>query len=704
MRQIGAVVAILFVASGATLAGEADGQSDPWTAFERQRATLRGPEGLTLALSTDKKEYYSGEPILVTTTYRVKGPAKVEVWAGTYDRSGRILDLHWTVVGPDGKPAEDPLAGYWLGGICGGLGNHATVSEGEPFSQAFYVNEWARFDLEGHYEIAAVSRRLSCAGSVASDRVKVRIRKPTETEIDAAIARYTKAMDEKKPKRDFKGGFDYHKASLFLRFLHHEKAVPHYLEYLNEREFSFQAACGLYGLPSKERAFEALSAKIAEEDYPISETARWFYQRLYRSVNPPAEDEKTGWPHGLTEEEREEIKAKLRRLAATKSPTARAISVFALTPANKSDVDYAIELAKSLKDMPEDLLGEAVHRVGLKKGAGIVPYLQGYLDHENERVRTNALAGLVRQGIERYVEMYLDDYVSEQPRFRSIYDHPKELTEERQLKLAALLDHPKRDVAERAANRLKKFAMTKKIVPYIREGLRRWTYPYGPKPRILEVWAKVDPEGAKRPLVSYMRSDEPTNRPHDIVGSLKHYLDDPNVVLLIMNVARSNRGQWHASQVLVEAGRPEVVPVLLERARAAPNALSCSSWRQDLEKVTGHIVPLTTEHNNSAKQAAVLDEWELWWNRYKGKPLIDGERSNIEHAIGLLEVETDGLWGRAHGFLTKATGKKFNRELYEDPVEGPIKDLKTTNVKKLRALWTDWWKANRETFRPAQRE
>jgi len=319
-------------------------------------------------------------------------------------------------------------------------------------------------------------------------------------------------------------------------------------------------------------------------------------------------------------------------------------------------------------------------------------------------VRSAAIAGLIRQGAKKYLDMYLDDYVSAKPRFGYVYDLPKSLSEERQMKLAALLNQPERDVAERAAGRLAKFATTKKIVPALRKGLERYKSPWGPRAAMFRAWVKVAPEEAKRPLVEYLRSDRPTNRPHDIVASLKPYLDDPEVVGLVVEIARSNRGQWHATNLLANEKRDEVVPVLLDRARSEVEIASpTSNWQSHLERVTGHIVPLTTAHNTPAKRAAVLGDWERWWQEYRGKPLLERERSNIEHALRILDVETDDLSRRAHRFLEERTGKVFAPELYQEPVEGDI-DMKVANTKKLKALWLEWWRANRESFRPATPE
>ena len=686
-------------------AEEDKSRQDPWQEFARRRAKLKGPEGLTLTLATDKQEYYAGEPILVTTTYKMKGPGTVQIWAGPHNRWGGIGYPEWTVVAPDGQPAPDPLAGsrMGIGGVYNGPGRYATVSEGEPFSQGYYVNEWARFDRAGEYEIAGVNTWLSGAGSVASDRVKIKVRKPTEIEINAAIARYTQAMDEKKPDRDREGGFDYYKAALFLTFLHDERALPHYINFLKVNELSFQAACGIYGLPDHKNAFAALSAKIAEEDYPISSTVASLYEELYLSLNPLPEGVSAWGRVGPAKERRDKITARLRFFAATMSPRARAISVFALTPQNSLEPEHAIELAKSLKDMPQRSLASAVRRVGLKKMPEVVPYLESFLNHKIKAVRSAALGSLIKQGRDEYLEEYLDDYVSERPRYE-VHGIPKELSEARQLKLASLLDHDDRKVAERAANILARFGTTKKIVPSIRKGLEKCRYRYGPRRQLFEAWVKVDPEGAKRPFLNYMRSGTKSNRRHSVVRSLKHYIDDPQVVQLVLEIALGERAQWHAQRVLIGAKRPEVVPVLLEKARAMSNLHSSNNWKEGLEVVTGHIVPLTIDHNSPAKQAAMLDEWERWWHEYENKSLTERMRSNIGHALGLLN--NGDLSGRAHRLLTKITGKKFDKELYEDRGENLTKEweIRTVDHKKLNALWAKWWAANRDTFRPVERE
>lgn len=673
----------------------ADSTDDPWKKFNLACSKLKTPPGLELRISSDKTRYYAGEPILITTTYEMKGPEQAKIETRNYDRSGRLGNLYWTVVGPDGKLASDPLSVSWLSGMGGGLGGGPDViSEGNPVSQKFYLNEWARFELPGEYEIALISKRLQGPWKIASNRIKIKIRKPSVDEVYMAARKYARILDAPKPECGSKNYEERRKALLFLRFLHHEKAVPYYFKYLNDDELSYQAACGLYGLPDRRKTFNMVYSRIYEKDFPVSEIVYWLFVNLYHSIHySPEKAKNIELRYQLPEDRKQAIVKRLRKIAAGKNPKARAVSVLTLTSWNEKDSDYAVELAKCLKDLPKEKLYKALYRLKHKKSPGISPYLEKYVRSPDRDVRTCAIAGLINQGNKKYMNIYLDDYVSEKPYYSWISDFPKELSEERQLKLASYLDHPDRDIAEGAAKRLCKFASSKKLVPYIKKGIQRWRHPYGPKPYILEIWAKVAPEEAKSAIFEFMKSNLPSIRSYGDAGILKYYLDDPEAIALLTEIARSGDG-YRAREVLMNAKRPEIVPILLEYVRARKDPEGELHWSCCLERVTGHILPLTTDHDTPAKRKAVIDEWERWWNANKDKSVSERARLNIEHAISLLDSEE--ISARANYYLVRTAGKDFSPDLYMDK-DGNI------NCLKLKELWTDWWKKNSRFFVPVKK-
>ncbi len=144
-----------------------------WAGFEKQCRELNTPPGLMLTISTECNIFTIGEPVPVKFTYSIKGPGQVVINLRSYDRSGRLNEIEWTAVGPDGRPTTDPLNCYpGFCGFGGGLGNNATVRENQPTSQQFDANEWIRFDQPGVYEFAVISGLVE-NGQVASNRIRI---------------------------------------------------------------------------------------------------------------------------------------------------------------------------------------------------------------------------------------------------------------------------------------------------------------------------------------------------------------------------------------------------------------------------------------------------------------------------------------------------------------------------------------------------
>jgi hypothetical protein len=116
------------------------------------------PEGLSLHLEVPKSSYHQGEIIEATLTFRNSSSQPYHLWAGTYDRSGRIPDIVFHAVDAEGKPVPDPLRWYFeRGGMGGGLGNTRDLGE---WKITLSANQWLRFDRPGTYTLRAFSNRV----------------------------------------------------------------------------------------------------------------------------------------------------------------------------------------------------------------------------------------------------------------------------------------------------------------------------------------------------------------------------------------------------------------------------------------------------------------------------------------------------------------------------------------------------------------
>ena len=607
----------LFFATNASVGAE----DDPWAEFAKETARFPAPPGLTLHISTPRNVYFTGEPIPITLTYEMAGPGKAEIWMGEYDRGGRISDLSWYVVGPDGRYAPDPIEGL-TSGFEGGIGMTAVASQGHSVTQTFYVNEWAWFGQPGAYEIAVISfrsDRLGGGGGVASDRIKVSISPATDKQINDAIRTYESIIERRQSDLSAKDGLGSRKAMLFLRFLHHEKAISCYLKYLNSDELQFDAVAGLVGIPDKQKSLKALFDRFTEKDFPIRSWPLNGYQTIYASLNPPPAGE-TRLLGQLSSKETAEIAARLRPYVAAKSPSARAVSLLTLGPApSKTDAEKAMEMAQYLKDLSAHDLPQALVSLSSMNNLDVVPYIEPFLNHEDKYVRSYAIEALGRLGVLKYIIMALDDWTSPTPAITmSRPGVPSRFPEKYQLKLAELLGNADDSIAKSAVYRLAQVASSRAILPHIVRVRDRFTGDPAVFASLLQSWAKVDSAGAKNDLFAFIRS----NKEHSfgLLPFLKNFLNDPEVLSYLLERAGGQEKNYSALQILSEAKRPEVVPVILEQLRQQLRPNTVTGLTSELSLASGLKAPPLETMDNVEQQKAALDEWEANWKQHKRSP------------------------------------------------------------------------------------
>ncbi len=144
------------------------------------------PSGLHLKLTLPKSHFFQGEEIPATLVFSNQSRQGYHTWIGTYDRSGRILDIGFHAISAESEPVSDPLGWYFKRsmGLAGGMGNWTNLGE---WSAKLPVNEWLRFDRPGTYVLYAWSNRVQTGAyhdsrdtggnsvNIVSDRVTVTI-------------------------------------------------------------------------------------------------------------------------------------------------------------------------------------------------------------------------------------------------------------------------------------------------------------------------------------------------------------------------------------------------------------------------------------------------------------------------------------------------------------------------------------------------
>ena len=684
-------------------------EDDPWAEFSKRAAKEPPLPGLTLYISAPRNIYFTGEPIPIALAYEMDGPNKVDVWIGTYDRSGRISDLYWFVVGPDGKRAPDPIEG--LGGsFGGGLGNEETVSEEHSVTQTFYVNEWAWFGQSGTYEIAVISHRLNPefhGGMIASNRIKIRIRPWTQEHIDEAIEEYRRLIAQREYDENDEPEYseESHKGMLFMRFLHNEKAIDDYLRFIKDPYLGFDAATGLVGIPDKQKAFKALYDELVDKDYAIDGHVLSPYKALYASLNPPPPGEKPDWPGRPTKKQQVVLEAELRKVAETKTPEARALSILTLTPwiTPKTDSELVMLLAKCLKDLPPyGRIGQAMIYLQNSRNPDVVPYIEPLLKHEDAYMRSQAITALIALGVQKYITIAQDEWASERPAFEA-EDYRTEkffnsFPEDLQLKLAKVLGNPDNKVAAAAARRLGLVASSKTIIPYVMKARDRFTKDLRALGDVLLAWVKVDPAGAKEDLMRFVRSGKYY---HDVYHQVGNYLDDPDVRAFLLEEAKKEMGMNDfATEALARGHVQEVVPIILEyqRSRLQPN--TGGGGIDLLEIATGHMLPSFMYVDTVEQEKTILDQWEAFWKKYKDEPPEVRTRAEIEYLLTMLTNKDEYVW--VHRKLEELTGHRFE-DLPSRPTEASFESGEESPpdppMEKVQKLWQDWWKANKDTFK-----
>ena len=374
------------------------------------------PKGLTLTLSLSKETFSQGETIPVTFTFRNSSQVKYYVWTGTYDRSGRIQDVHFFVDDPTGKAVVDPLATYFSTGIHfgGGLGHEKELGE---HSQVFEMNEWVRFDKPGRYRFYATSFRVRAPDESTVKRINL-----VSPIIEVEIIPYNEKLSLKLLQEGllFLNSNDCKtrsKGARILRFLDTPESIRAMVPLLGHPsgEMSWNARFGLISYRDwnfvKEELLEGLSdpqicvdaaylftlvhVSIPKEEHLI----KWDSKRSYQELIKPLNDKKQQFEQKYLEILKHNIAQKQGRALAVSCallldqkvefPSARATMArsfpFASPHNKKTWLNYHWDNMKCPEFVPvlekilkkdfksEQWIGEEIHSIALKRYLELKP-------------------------------------------------------------------------------------------------------------------------------------------------------------------------------------------------------------------------------------------------------------------------------------------------------------------------------------------
>lgn len=248
---------------------------------------------LSVALSTERSEYYVGDLVEVSFTIRNEGETSYTFFDRDYDRSGRMPEYELEVRDTKGNPCCVPESYYM--GMGGGLGSHGKLEPGESSTKKILLQLWAcpripgTYLITGHYEI---EQHL-----VGTDKAVPR------TAVSAPIRLTLKPMPPEVLKRNLNDlqviaendiGSAQGQAVLGLGVLGVPAVIPSLVRYL-DGEQRFWACKALLYVPDREAVRRAFDDYMKTKKQ--SGNDRWFLSMLKIPFDSNRLDSGTGKSH-----------------------------------------------------------------------------------------------------------------------------------------------------------------------------------------------------------------------------------------------------------------------------------------------------------------------------------------------------------------------------------------------------------------------
>jgi hypothetical protein len=348
--------------------------------FEGRWKTLRQhqPLGLTLEWKPPQTTFAQGEIISATLRFANASTNRYCVWAGTYDRSGRIPDIAFTAESETGQPVADPLAGYYasFGGMGGGLGNYQDLG---VWSITLPANQWLRFDAPGTYRVYARSSRPragpeDAAGSargieLVSDIVTIRVT-PLEPEREQQILADAKVGLSQ-------GGDERKRAIETLRYLQTPAARRALLPLLSE-ESNMEVDFGLIGAPYPKAEAPAVLQAAAQPDFAVRPDVIWLYGVLRTLGNPRPNDPKSDSAQfrEANAQARSDIIAAVRSALAVKRGETLVTTLLTLLSDSPRDAELRAPLVAHQQDLSRPQLAQIISQWEKLGGDDFLPIIR----------------------------------------------------------------------------------------------------------------------------------------------------------------------------------------------------------------------------------------------------------------------------------------------------------------------------------------
>ncbi len=308
MKSLALLLVFLFLVIASTKADDYPPSPADWSAWRKLQ-----PEGLDFKMTLPKDHFYQGEIIEATLYWRNNSKEPFHIWAGKYDRSGRITDLGFLAKDSIGNFMPDPAAWYFMkGGERGGAGQVDSLG---TWSFTLPVNQWLRFDKPGTYTIYAWSSRvhkgdIDITHPMQTEKVDL-VSDPITLTIEPLQLDVEKAVIEDAKARIARGGEDEAKASLAkLLYLQTPAARAQLVLYLGQPDLEGQAAEGLVAAPNPPVEAEDVLRAVREQKIPLSDFTIYFYS-LLKTCDPKWQTVVA--PQGLFSEERQEQQSLIRQ-------------------------------------------------------------------------------------------------------------------------------------------------------------------------------------------------------------------------------------------------------------------------------------------------------------------------------------------------------------------------------------------------------
>ncbi|MBI2787094.1 MAG: hypothetical protein HYX59_00300 [Elusimicrobia bacterium] len=366
-------------------------------------------------MTTSKRTFMIGEPVPVTLEFTVSGERRFFADSKTYDRSGRMHHLGFSVTDASGAFVPDPVRNRG-GGIMGGLYGLVEVTTSAPFRQTADLNEWALLNRPGRHSVSASPGMIHLDAMqgpytpIQSPPLDFELIPANEQFIAGTISQARSMMKSTEFRQR-------EQAQHLLRFLMSPEALTLMIDGLDDEHGNVQieASYGLSSYPSTAAVRKAL-LKAVQEGRPkrasaIGEYALHLTRGEAGDVGTQMWDDSAKWRLVLSALQSRNMK----RAKLPPRETIEAISAQAMTSADAGACETALD---HIASFDEDFIFHNSYVPRLCKAPRLIPHLYRLARERTAKagmLRDAAYASLIEMGEKQALEEVFVDMGSESP-------------------------------------------------------------------------------------------------------------------------------------------------------------------------------------------------------------------------------------------------------------------------------------------------